>query len=309
MSALSTVCGYLAEGIEVEDTFAEAFGMTAARLIVTAETAAWARIAGQTATGYATSVIACDAEAGVERELEPDQTPDGRPGVRLLIFALSRDALEKALVKRVGQCVMTCPTTACYNDWPLDDRAIVVGGKLRYFGDGWQIAKLVGERRFWRMPTMDGEFACEERFGTLKGVAGGNLLFQGTTPTGTLEAATRAVAAIRAQCEDVILPFPGGIARSGSKVGSKYQMLRASVNDAYAPTLRGLVASALPESVQCVYELVIDGLSFDAVAQAMRVGLTQPDFRGLGLARVSAGNYGGKLGPYHFHLRDLLNPP
>lgn len=309
MSAPSNLCGHLTGGIEVEDTFAEAFGMTAARLIVTADTLTWARVAGQTATGYATSVISCDAEAAIERELVPDQTPDGRPGVRLLMFAFSRDALEKALIKRVGQCVMTCPTTACYNDLPLDDRAIVVGGKLRYFGDGWQIAKLVGERRFWRVPTMDGEFACEERFGTLKGIAGGNLLFQGTTPAGTLEAAERAVAAIRDHCDDVILPFPGGIARSGSKVGSKYKALRASVNDAHAPTLRGLVASDLPESVQCVYELVIDGLSFDAVARAMQVGLTRPDFRGLGLVRVSAGNYGGKLGPHHFHLRDLLTKP
>ena len=153
----------------VKDTFAEAFPMTAARVIVTAETSAWAAIAGQTMTGYATSVIACDAEAGIERVLEPGETPDGRSGVSLLVFAFSRDALEKAVSNRVGQCVMTCPTTACYNGLPIGEKTISVGGKLRYFGDGWQISKRIGGRRYWRIPVMDGEFLCEETFGTMKG--------------------------------------------------------------------------------------------------------------------------------------------
>src|SRR4051794_3665029 len=168
--------------------------MTAARLIVTAETSAWARTAGRTATGYAASVIGCDAEAGLERELPPDETPDGRPGVSLLAFAFSRDALEKAVSNRVGQCVMTCPTTACYNGLPIVEKTISVGGRLRYFGDGWQISKRIGDRRFWRIPVMDGEFLCEETFGTIKGVAGGNIILMGSEPTATLEAAEHAVA-------------------------------------------------------------------------------------------------------------------
>ncbi len=118
--------------------------MTAARAIVTADTPAWAEIAGRTMSGYATSVIACDAEAAIERVLGAAETPDGRPGVSVLVFAFSRDALEKAMANRVGQCVMTCPTTACYNGLPVGEKTINVGGRLRYFGDGWQISKRLG---------------------------------------------------------------------------------------------------------------------------------------------------------------------
>ena len=214
-------------------------------MIVTADTPRWAEIAGQTMTGYATSVIGCDAEAGIERDAAPDETPDGRPGVSVLLFAFSRDALEKAMANRVGQCVMTCPTTACYNGLPLGEKTISVGGKLRYFGDGWQISKRIGGRRYWRIPVMDGEFLCEETFGTIKGVAGGNIILMGTDPAATLAATEAAVAAMR-RCPDVILPFPGGIARSGSKVGSKYKGLRASTNTAFAPTLRGVVPTEMP---------------------------------------------------------------
>src|SRR5204862_2159534 len=136
--------------------FAEAFPMPAARLIVTAETAAWARTAGQVTTGYAASVIGCDAEAGIERDVPPDETPDGRPGVSLLLFAFNRDALQKAVINRVGQCVLTCPTTACYNGLPVvKDKSIRLGGNLRFFGDSWQFSKKLDGRRYWRLPVMD----------------------------------------------------------------------------------------------------------------------------------------------------------
>jgi formylmethanofuran--tetrahydromethanopterin N-formyltransferase len=290
--------------VPIEDTFAEAFPMTGTRLVVTAATAGWARTAGQTATGYASSVIGCDAEAGIERELSPDETPDGRPGVALLMFAFSRDALQKALVNRVGQCVLTCPTTACYSGLPLvKDRAVRVGGNLRFFGDGWQFAKLLDGRRYWRLPVMDGEFVCEDLFSTVKGVAGGNFLILGQTQESALAAAEAATLAIRA-IPGVIAPFPGGVVRSGSKVGSRYKKLRASTNDAYCPTLRGSVKSALPEGVGAVYEIVIDGLDLAAVEEATRAGVRaacRP-----GVVRISAGNYGGKLGPFHLRLHQLL---
>src|SRR5436853_1915119 len=222
--------------VEIEDTFAEAFPMTAARLLVTAETPAWAQTAGQVATGYASSVIGCDAEAGIERVLLPDETPDGRPGVRLLLFAFSRDALQKAVVNRVGQCVLTCPTTACYNGLPVvKDKTIRVGGNLRFFGDGFQFSKKLEGRRYWRIPVMDGEFTCEDLFGTTKGVAGGNFLIVGESQARALAAAEAAVAAI-GQIPGIIMPFPGGIVRSGSKVGGRYKKLRASTDDAYGPT-------------------------------------------------------------------------
>jgi formylmethanofuran--tetrahydromethanopterin N-formyltransferase len=290
--------------VAIEDTFAEAFAMTAARVVVTADTPGWARTAAQAATGYAASVIGCDAEAGIERELSPEETPDGRPGVALLFFGFSRDALQKAVVNRVAQCVLTCATTACFNGLAGDPgRAIKVGGQLRYFGDGWQISKLLDGKRYWRIPTMDGEFLCEETFGTVKGVGGGNFLIFGQTKAAALAAAEAAVEAVRA-VPGVILPFPGGIVRSGSKVGSKYKALKASTNDAYCPTLRGSVESALPDGVNAVYELVFDGLDLTAVEKATRAGVEaacRP-----GVVRITAGNYGGKLGPHHIHLHKVF---
>lgn len=297
--------GATVNGIPVVDTFAEAFPMTAGRIIVTADDLRWAEIAGRTASGYATSVIACDAECAVERALTGAETPDGRPGVSLLIFAFNRESLEKAVVNRVGQCVMTCPTTACFNGLPVGEKTITVGGKLRYFGDGWQISKRLAGRRYWRIPVMDGEFLCEETFGTTKGVAGGNLIFLGRERGKTLAAVEAAVTAMHT-VPDVILPFPGGIARSGSKVGSKYKSLRASTNTAYAPTLRGLVASELPPNVQCAYEIVIDGLSLEAVERATAAGMAAAAAGDHGLVAVTAGNYGGKLGPFHIRLHDVL---
>jgi len=296
----------LLQGVEVEDTFAEAFSIVGTRLIVTAATPAWAATAGAVATGHASSVIGCDCEAGVERALEAHETPDGRPGVSLLLFAFNRDSLGKAVTSRVGQSILTCPTTACYNglEGAPRDKQIVVGGQLRYFGDTFQSSKKLGTRRLWRIPVMDGEFVCEDRFGTTKGVAGGNLLLVGATPAAALQAAETAAAAMR-EAGDVILPFPGGIVRSGSKVGSRYKALKASTNDAYCPTLRGLVPLKIPDAARAVYEIVVDGLSADAVRRAMRAGL-HAAVGVPGLLQITAGNYGGKLGPHHFPLHELI---
>ncbi len=290
--------------VPIDDTFAEAFPMTGARVVVTAATPEWALVAAREATGYAASVIGCDCEAGIEHTLTPDETPDGRPGVSLLFFAFSRDALQKALVGRVGQCILTCPTTACYNGLPIDPtRSLSIGGSLRYFGDSFQISKLLDGRRYWRVPVMDGEFVCEDRFGTVKGVAGGNLLLLGRTQAETLAAAEAAMEAVRG-VPGTIAPFPGGIVRSGSKVGSRYKKLKASTSDAYCPTLRPLVETKLEAGVAAVYEIVIDGIDLAAVEEAMREGMKaacRP-----GVVRITAGNYGGKLGPHHIHLHKLL---
>jgi formylmethanofuran--tetrahydromethanopterin N-formyltransferase len=291
-------------GTAIEDTFAEAFPMTAARVVVTAETAEWALVAAQSATGYAASVIGCDAEAGIERTLSEEETPDGRPGISLLFFAFNRDALQKALVNRVGQCILTSATSACYNGLPVvKDKSVRVGGNLRYFGDGQQISKKLEGRRYWRLPVMDGEFVCEDLFGTCKGVAGGNFLILASSLREGLASAEAAVRVIRS-VRGVVLPFPGGIVRSGSKVGSRYKRLRASTNHAYCPTLREIVDSALPEGVNAVYEIVIDGLDLPAVEEATRTGIQAAC--GAGIVKITAGNYGGKLGPYHLHLAQLL---
>jgi formylmethanofuran--tetrahydromethanopterin N-formyltransferase len=296
-------------GVEIEDTFAEAFTMWGARLIVTADSRQWALTAGQVTTGFATSIIGCGCEAGIERELSPAETPDGRPGVSLLLFTRPREAVEGQLLLRVGQGVMTCATTACFNGLESDDQ-VSVGGKLRYFGDGFQSSKQIAGRRFWRIPVMEGEFLVEDRFGVQKGVAGGNFLILGETHDGALSAAEAAVAAIRA-VPGVIMPFPGGVVRSGSKVGSRYQALRASTNDAYCPTLRGLVDSVVPEGVCTVLEIVICGLTEEQVRAAMRAGIEAacrrvPRRRGVsGIVRISAGNYGGRLGKHLIRLWEL----
>jgi len=289
---------------EVVDTFAEAFGMWGARIVVTAASRTWATNAARSLTGFATSVIGCKCEAGIERELDESETPDGRPGVAVLLFAPDRDGLTKRLRERVGQTVLTCPTTACFNGLQSDEEADV-GGKLRFFGDGWQASKVIGGRRYWRIPVMEGEFLVEERFGMVKGVGGGNIIILGESSATALRAAEAAAAAMHA-VEGMILPFPGGIARSGSKVGSKrYKNAIASTNHVLCPTLRAQVDDTeVPEGVECVLEIVIDGLAPEPVAEAMRVGLEAA--ARAGARQITAGNYGGNLGEHYFHLKELV---
>ncbi len=295
------------DGVEIRDSFAEAFPMRATRILVTAADRRWLEAAARAATGFATSVIACGVEAGIERWLEPSGTPDGRPGVALLFFAMSRRTLESQLVARVGQCILTCPTTACYAGIDGGER-LPLGRSLRFFGDGHQIAKKLGDRRFWRIPVMEGEFVCEHDTGLAPGIGGGNFLILARDPVAARRAAERAVAAM-AGLPGIVLPFPGGVVRSGSKVGSKYRKLPASTNDAYCPTLRGRVGrTALPPGVGSVLEIVIDGLDAAAIAAAMRAGILAACAGGRrsGVVAIDAGNYGGKLGPHHFHLREVL---
>jgi formylmethanofuran--tetrahydromethanopterin N-formyltransferase len=290
-------------GAEVVDTFAEAFGMWGARIVVTADTPAWAEHAGRSLTGFATSVIGCKCEAGIDRLLDPSETPDGRPGIAALLFAPDKDGLAKRLVERIGQTVLTCPTTACFNGLDAEDEADV-GGQLRYFGDGWQASKVLDDRRYWRIPVMEGEFLVEERFGMVEGVGGGNIIILAADVATALGAAEAAADAMR-PVEGAIMPFPGGIARSGSKVGSQYKAVIASTNHVLCPTLRAQVDdSDVPEGVGSVFEIVIDGLAPEPVAEAMRVGLEAAARSGA--MRITAGNYGGSLGDHHFHLKELV---
>ena len=292
-------------GVFIEDTFAEAFPMRAARVVVTAVNARWAREAAVKLTGFATSVIACKCEAAIEREMSPSETPDGRPGISTLIFAMDTESLGKRLAERIGQTVLTCPTASCFDGLPGTEKRLTAGRALRVFGDGYQGSKIVGGERYWRVPVMDGECLLQESFGVAKGVGGGNFIILGADSAVTLRAAEAAVSAI-AGVPGVILPFPGGVARSGSKVGSKrYKTLAASTNEAYCPTVRPLVASALPNGVNSVLELVLDGLDAESIARAMRVGIEAASIPGI--VAITAGNYGGKLGPHHFHLREIMS--
>jgi len=295
------------KGVRIDDTFAEAFGMRATAVIITADSIRWARQAALTMTGFATSVIGCGCEAGIDGELTAEQTPDGRPGVRVLLFAVSTAELQKQLQTRVAQCVLTSPGSACYAGF-AGEETLRLGNALRYFGDGWQISKRLGGKHYWRITVMDGEFVCEATTAlTKQAVGGGNLLIMGRTAQTTLAAAEAATAAI-AKVPAAIMPFPGGIVRSGSKVGSKYKGVPASTNHAYCPTLRGAVETALDPEAACVLEIVIDGLTSAAVAAAMAAGIAAIGELGpeRGAVRIGAGNYGGQLGPHHYHLRELL---
>jgi formylmethanofuran--tetrahydromethanopterin N-formyltransferase len=292
---------------QVQDTFAEAFPMRFARLVITAATASWAHEAARSATGFATSVIGCKCEAAIERALVPGETPDGRPGTAVLLFAMDREGVGKRVVERVGQCVMTCPTTACFDGLPDADGTAPLGATLRYFGDGFQASKVIAGRRFWRIPVMEGEFLVADAVGVGRGVGGGNIIVAATDETAGLTAAEAAVQAMRG--EGIALPFPGGIVRSGSKVGSlRSKAMPASTNHQLAPTLRAQIDDSLvPEGVNAVFEIVIDGVSEEAVREAMRRGLHAAATAGA--EHVTCANFGGKLGEFHFPLSELRDPP
>lgn len=291
----------------IEDTFAEAFPMYATRILITAINRKWALIAATVATGFGTSVIASPGEAGIEGLVSPKATPDGRPGALIQIYHSDIASLNMVTIGRIGQCVLTAPTTAAFNGLEHATRKIAVGRALAKFGDGFEKLDTLYNRKMWRIPVMEGEFLVEDSFGVKKAVGGGNILILAKTQQAGLEAAEKAVRAIRKYAREVITPFPGGIVRSGSKVGSlKYPKLRATTNHFYCPTLKSVVKDTrLPSDVNSVYEIVIDGLTKDAVLKAMGVAIraaaTVP-----GVVKIDAGNYGGKLGPFLLNLREAL---
>lgn len=294
-------------GVTIDETFAEAFPMKATRLIITAHNAKWAMISAQAFTGFATSVIACGCEAGVERQLKGNETPDGRPGVSILIFAMGGKGLAKQVETRSGQCVLTSPTSALFSG--LDsEKDMPLGENLRYFGDGFQISKVIDGKRYWRIPVMDGEFLTQEKTGVTAAVGGGNFLVLAESQSQALAACEAAIEEMQ-KIPNVIMPFPGGVVRSGSKVGSKYKALNASTNDAFCPTLKGQTSNDLPAEVESIMEIVIDGLTKEDIDKAMKVGIEAVCKLGSkeGVRRISAGNYGGKLGPFHFHLQEIMS--
>ncbi|MBS7288548.1 MAG: formylmethanofuran--tetrahydromethanopterin N-formyltransferase [Candidatus Freyarchaeota archaeon] len=290
--------------VEVEDTFAEAFSLWAARVLITAANEKWARTAASVVTGYATSTIACDAEAGIDRFVSASETPDGRPGVIVMFFAPKKN-LDHVLLNRIGQCVLTCPTTAVFDAMPEPEEKLDTGAKMRYFGDGFQTKSELKGKTIHEIPVMEGVFKIEAEFGIRKGVAGGNFMILAESWEKGLAAAEAAVEAIQ-KIDNVILPFPGGICRSGSKVGSlKYKFMKATTNHKLCPTLKGVVEdSEVPEGVSCVYEIVINGLTLDQVKQAMRDGI-KAAIKMPGVVKITAGNYQGNLGKYFIYLREL----
>lgn len=293
-------------GIHIDDTFAEAFNMRATRVIITAQNHKWAYHAAQAMTGFATSVIGCGVEAGIERELSSDETPDGRPGIAVLMFAMGSSVLMKQLENRMGQTILTCPTSAAFSGLESDEK-INLGKHLRFFADGFQTSKLIAGKRYWRVPVMDGEFITEETTGMVRAIGGGNFLVLARSQAQALNACEAAIEAMK-KVPNVIMPFPGGVVRSGSKVGSKYKSMFASTNDAFCPTLKGMTKSELDTDIESVMEIVIDGLTEIDIRKATYAGIHAITQLGeeSGIKRISAGNYGGKLGQFQFHLRDIM---
>jgi formylmethanofuran--tetrahydromethanopterin N-formyltransferase len=293
----------------VVDTFAEMFPLWAGRILITAENEKWALTAASVATGFATSVIMAPAEAAIDRPVPADQTPDNRPGVLIQIYNRDRFELKHQLMERIGQCIMTCPTTSAFNGLDKTKRKLNVGSSLRYFGDGFQKKAMVNGRRCWKIPVMEGNFVVEDGFGAQEAVAGGNFMVFAENQASGLKAAEAAADAIRAYAPDVIMPFPGGVCRAGSKAGSLKYKMKASTNHPYCPTLRTVVPdSVVPENVNSVYEIVINGLTLDAVKNAMKQGVTAAA-NVHGVVKISAGNYGGKLGPYKAFLKEAIEEP
>lgn len=300
-------------GVEIENTFAEGFNVWASRIIITAIDENWVLNSALSFTGFATSVIACGCEAGIEKIISSKETPDGRPGARIIIFAMSAEELEHQLMNRIGQCVLTSPTAACYNALEKKEKSkiFVIGGKLKVFGDGFQISKRLPSpvrgkeaKRFWRIPVMEGEFLCENEFYANRAYAGGNFLVVGKNVKDVLKACENAIKGIK-EVENVITPFPGGIVRSGSKVGSKYTTLKASTNDAFCPSIKSITKTNLKEGENCVMEIVINALDLNSMKLAMKKGIEKA-CEIEGITRITAGNYGGKLGKFNIYLHELF---
>lgn len=295
------------ELVRIEDTFAEMFPLWAGRILITAANEKWALIAARTAAGFASSIIMSPAEAAVETLVSPKETPDGRPGAIIQIYHSSRRELKHQMSLRIGQCIMTCPTTAAFDALPKAKRRVKIGRSLRLFGDGFQKKGEVAGRKVWRIPVMEGEFMVENDFGIMKAVASGNMLILAKDWKAALKASEDAKEAISKNVRGVIMPFPGGLCRAGSKVGSLNYKLPASTNHQYCPTIKKLVSdSEVPDNVESVYEIVINGLNQKVVKKAMAEGI-KAAVKVPGVVKITAGNYGGKLGPYRAVLKEVLN--
>ena len=291
-------------GVQIEDTFAEGFPIKMARVQITAVTERWALEAAREATGFGTSVIGCAAEAGIECIVGGEETPDGRPGVNILICNMGYKNLENSLLFRLGQCVLTAPTAAAFSGMPDAEKQFDTGKKLSFFGDGYQKQVELFGRSVWKIPLMSGDFIVEQNFGAVDAIAGGNFLILAQNQAAGLLAAEAAVNAI-SKIKGTITPFPGGVVASGSKVGSKYKFLKASTNTAFCTSLREDGVCTLAEDVTSVFEIVINGVSKEAISAAMKAGINAA-CHVPGVLKISAANYEGKLGIHQFPLHEVL---
>jgi formylmethanofuran--tetrahydromethanopterin N-formyltransferase len=296
--------GFIHDDVLIEDTFAEGFDVYAVSILITAAQKGLAEIAAIDATGFATSLIGCSTEAGIDYRVSPQKSPDGRPGVAIMLVHPDKKQLKESAIERLAESVLTCPTTRVFNGLPGAPEKIST--KLHFFGDGFEYETKIRDRNVWAIPCMGGEFFIEEEIGIFRGVAGGNFFIMGVTQATALTAAKVAVESVQ-EIEGAICSFPGGVVASGSKIGSlKYKFMKATTNHLYCPSLRDRIPdSRVPEGVHAIYEIVIDGISYDVVKRAMHDGIHAACSVN-GVVKIGAGNYGGKLGPHKFFLRDIV---
>jgi formylmethanofuran--tetrahydromethanopterin N-formyltransferase len=291
-------------GTEILDTFAEAFPTWISRVIITAATQEWAYRAAVEATGFATSKIGCPCEAGIERYLSPEETPDGRAGCSILICSEKKN-MKANVATRIAQCILPAPTASAFDGFPGADSRFYT--KMHYFGDRYEERCMVGGRKCWKIPVMEGEYLGEERFGTKKGIAGGNFLVMGRVQRSALAGAEAAMEKITGT-SGVVISFAGGIVRSGSKVGCKnyHFPMPASTSHRWCPTLKGRISDSLvPDGVNSVYEIVLNGVDEAAIRAAMKSGILAATKTGT-VTHIGASNFDGKLGQYRFSLHDLF---
>ncbi|MDO5851053.1 MAG: formylmethanofuran--tetrahydromethanopterin N-formyltransferase [Methanobacteriaceae archaeon] len=290
----------------IDNTYAEAFPAKLSEILITAETKELALIAAQTATGYATSFIGCPAEAGIDQFIPENETPDNRPGYSIIICQTTTKKLENQLLERIGQCILTAPTTAVYNLLPESETQTNTGFKLKFFADGYETKETINNRTMFKIPIMSGDFIIEENIGIIDAIAGGNLFIEANTQKQALKGAQNAINAIK-KVPGAITPFPGGIVASGSKIGSqKYSFMNATTNHQFCPTLKDTINdSKLGKDINGIYEIVINAKDMETIKKATKEAILNAS-KVEGVQIISAGNYGGKLGKYHIHLEELF---
>ena len=298
---------------EIEDTYAEAFEGLYSRAIVTADDEEVLRRAAMDATATPSIVIG-RVEGGVEKWLSEEETPDQRRGAILQFWGgidkrkPFNDAIKKFEVElsyRIRQDILVKPFTALFDTHPKPEGKIDTMERIGHCGDGYEWM----ERRYGReiivVPLMASDFRIERYLGYGRGVMGGNFWYMCKTKEAVMEAGRKALDAI-GQVEGTITPFD--ICSAGSKPETKFPWIGPTTNHPYCPSLKKQLAkeSKVPEGVNYIPEIVINGASIDAVKEAIKAGINtarEVD----GVLRISAGNYGGKLGKYKIYLKELFS--
>jgi len=297
---------------EIEDTYAEAFDGIISRVIVTADHQEVLEKAAEDATATPSIVIG-RIEGGIEKYLDKHETPDGRNGALLQFWGGidENKPLEEAVKKfeaelsfRIRQDILVKPFTALFDALPKADGKMEMMERVGHCGDGFEWKEQRYGRNMIVIPLMVSNFLIERELGYARGVMGANFWFMCETKRAVMEGGRKALDAIH-QVLGVITPFD--VCSAGSKPETKFPLIGPTTNHPYCPTLKERLGekSKVPEGVNYIPEIVINGTSLEAVKEAMKAGIRSiADVNGV--VRVSAGNYGGKLGRHRIYLQELF---